>query len=164
MSAEISIDFEGLDEALKKLRGFNQEMRQEVAQGIGRALQTIANAAKATAPVDTGRYRASIGARAGLGIHEVRILQTDIVGRVGTRVKYAPYIEFGRRAGRMPPVDVIEEWAGRHGMAGAGYVIARAIGRRGIRAKHILENAAKSQAENVVRIISTAISSAVKKV
>jgi hypothetical protein len=34
---------------------------------------------------------------------------------------------------------VIEEWAIKHGMPGLGYIIARAIGRRGLPAQHILQ-------------------------
>jgi len=160
---EVSIDIEGMEVALRKLAGFGPGMGKEVSQAIGQGLLLIANVAKKGAPVDRGQYRASIGATGRLGIREVKTLGAEIIGRVGTKVKYAPYIEFGRRPGKMPPVSVIEEWAKRHHMAGMGFVIARAIGRRGIKAKHVLENAAKSQANTVYRMISQAVERAAKK-
>lgn len=52
------------------------------------------------------------------------------------------YVEFGRPpGGRMPPVDKIEEWAARHGMPGAGYMIARKIALRGTKGLQMFRKA-----------------------
>jgi hypothetical protein len=41
-------------------------------------------------------------------------------------------LEYGRRPGKMPPVEQLERWAMLHGMdRGAGYMIARKIAQRG---------------------------------
>lgn len=167
MSVNVSIDFEGLDQVLTRCRSWPPEMRQMVGRAIGQGLQMIANAGKGIARTeahDTGRYWASIGAKTAFGIYEVKHIGSNVVGRVGTRVEYGPYIEWGRRAGRkMPPIWIIEEWAARHGMAGAGFVIARAIGRRGLRAKHIMERAAREQAKNVVDHIRKTVERAARR-
>lgn len=166
MSARVSIDFEGLEEVLAKLKNWPPEMRKAVAQAIARGLQMIANAAKGIAQTeahDTGRYWGSIGADTAFGIKEVKHIGPDIVGRVGTRVKYGPYIEWGRRRGKMPPVGPIEAWAARHGMAGMGFVIARAIGRRSIKAKRVMETAMREQAKNVVAHIGKAVDKAARR-
>ena len=158
MSASVSIDFEGLEEVLSKLRNWPPGMRKAVARAIGRGLQMIANVAKTYAPVDMGQYRGSIGAKTAFGINEVKHIGSDVVGRVGTRSEYGPYIEWGRRPGRrMPPVSIIEEWAARHGMAGLGFVIARSIGRRGLKGKRVLERAMQDQTKNVIQHIEKAI-------
>ena len=61
----------------------------------------------------------------------------------GSNVKYAPYMEYG--TGRLadaeggggggrhwPPAQALEGWASRHGFGpGGGFLVARAIGRRG---------------------------------
>jgi hypothetical protein len=161
-----SIDFEGLEEALGKLRNWPPEMRKDVGRAIGRGLQMIANAAKGITQKeahDTGRFWSSIGAQTAFGINEVKHIGSDVVGRVGTRVEYGPYIEWGRRPGKMPPVSIIEEWAARHGMPGMGFVIARAIGRRGLKAKRVMERAMRDQAKNVVEHIEKAIEKAARR-
>ena len=41
-------------------------------------------------------------------------------------------LEYGRRPGKMPPVEQLERWAMLHGMdRGAGYMIAKKIARQG---------------------------------
>jgi HK97 gp10 family phage protein len=52
----------------------------------------VESAAIRGCPVDTGRLRASI-------THEIASDVEGLVGRVGTDVEYAPYVEFG--TGRM---------------------------------------------------------------
>jgi hypothetical protein len=66
---------------------------------------------------------------------------------VANSAPYAPMIEEGRRPGKFPPLDVIRRWASRRlGLSGpeaarAAFAIARAIARRGLRARKILERA-----------------------
>src|SRR5947199_6559777 len=61
--------------------------------------------------VDQGRLRSSI-------THVVqRESPTEIVCYVGTNVSYAIYVHEGRRPGaRMPPPDVLMDWARRKGI------------------------------------------------
>jgi len=59
--------------------------------------------------------------------------------RVVTRSPGARPVEFGRRAGaKMPPPDVLREWASRHGMGGLEIPLARAIARRGIKGRFFM--------------------------
>jgi len=46
----------------------------------------------------------------------------------------------------MPPPDALSGWARRHGLAGLEFVIARAIGRRGIKARPFLGPALEQEA------------------
>lgn len=55
---------------------------------ISRVCIAIENDAKRVVPVDTGTLRRSIA-------HEIEVSPTEIVGRVGTNTKYAPYVEYG---------------------------------------------------------------------
>jgi hypothetical protein len=55
---------------------------------------------------------------------------------ISNRASHFPYVEGGRRPGGMPPIDVIRDWVLRHGMqANAAFPVARAIARRGIKAR-----------------------------
>lgn len=73
---------------------------------------------------DTGRMMSSIGAKSGEGIHEVKGLGVNVVGRVGSRVRYTPYQEIGFTS----------------------------RGGRWIEGAHFLERAAKGKAEQVVKV------------
>jgi hypothetical protein len=87
----------------------------------------------------TGNLRGSIGT-------EIRGARLDIRGEVGTAILYGEPAERGRRSGRMPPVDPIEYWVVRKGIAPAGpesrnvaWLIARAIGHHGTKGAHMFE-------------------------
>lgn len=65
--------------------------------------------------------------------------------KVAPRKSYAWPVEKGRLPGRMPPSDVIADWLRRHGSdPRLGFVVARAIGRRGTKGLHYMENALKA--------------------
>jgi HK97 gp10 family phage protein len=96
----MNVTIEGLDELL---RDFMHEYPKEYQRIIGRAMQKavkdVERWAKQNAPVDTGRLRSSIGG-------DVKSSFGEIVGIVGTNVKYAPFVEEGggkpRGVGRIP--------------------------------------------------------------
>jgi hypothetical protein len=86
-------------------------------------------AAKAKAPKDTGALRKSINFKAS---------HTGL--RLFSPLHYARYVELGRRAGaRPPPPNVLHSWLRRHGIpVRAAYVVARAIGRRGLEGRFFM--------------------------
>lgn len=97
----ISFDDGGLGRDLKRLGGrANPAMRQ----GMERSLYLVGGRAKELSRerFDTGRMMSSIGAKTSEGIHEVKGLGVDVVGQVGSRVRYTPHQEIGftSRAGR----------------------------------------------------------------
>lgn len=75
---------------------------------------------------------------------------------------YWKYVEYGRRPGKMPPVDAIEQWVrvkpvvpdSRSGRIPdtkqLAYLIARKIGREGIEPKHYLTNTLYSEEVNII--------------
>src|SRR5215204_2985436 len=73
---------------------------------------------------DTGRLQNSI-------THSIAGGGGNLTGEVGPSVKYGLYVERGRRPGKPPPVSAVAAWARRHGVS--PYLVARAIGRRGVR-------------------------------
>lgn len=86
----------------------------------------------AEAPKDIGTLKGGIGL-------EVR----PLFASVSTDLPYAPVVEFGRRAGAPPPpTTAIAGWAQRRGIPrSALFVIARAIGRRGIKGRFFMTKA-----------------------
>jgi HK97 gp10 family phage protein len=59
-----------------------------VARELTRRVIRVESAAIRGCPVDTGRLRSSI-------THEIAADHRGLVGRVGTDVEYAPYVEYG---------------------------------------------------------------------
>lgn len=108
-----------------------------------------------------GRY-APINTHAYLEAWQTRKTETGAV--VFNDSPYASIIEKGRRRGaRMPPVKVIAEWLDQKlrgrirnrakrlkQVRGIAFVVARAIGRRGLPAKHIMRKT-KRKLDDMVR-------------
>lgn len=67
-----------------------------VGKFVAKKVVQVNRGAKRLAPVDTGRLRSSI-------TYEIGQEGTVIVGRVGTNVHYAPYLELGTRRMRARP-------------------------------------------------------------
>lgn len=65
-----------------------------------------------------------------------------------------PYVDLGRRAGKMPPVAAIADWLRRHGGdESMAFVVARSIGRRGTKGLHFMKrgtDAAKRELPHLV--------------
>jgi len=120
----LSLDIKGAAELTKKLA--SKTIKDPLQEGIKKITQTLLGLVKKATVVDMGELRSGI-------THKIE----PFVGRVGTNVKYASFVEKGTRP-HFPPVEPIEEWAQRHGMKGAGFAIARAISKRGTQAAHMM--------------------------
>ena len=94
--------------------------------------------------------------------------------------KYWKYIEYGRRPGKMPPLDVIEKWIDvkqikPHSMtlksgktvipkpSKLPFLIARSIGRRGIAPKPLFKNSFEAAKKQFIQVIKDAITQDIKE-
>lgn len=129
-----------------------------IAQAAGdRAIAASANGKPGAN--DTGKYRRSWKV---VNVSDGAILMNT--------ASYADIIRKGRRAGsRMPPLKVIAKFAQRKlGLSAkeakrAAYPIARAIARRGLRARHVPDNVEPQIIEAVLEEVHHAISEALAK-
>jgi hypothetical protein len=65
-------------------------------------------------------------------------------------------VEYGRRAGaRMPPPNALATWARRHGGIDP-FVLARSIGRKGIKARPFLHPALRSAEDKIRSLLGAA--------
>lgn len=77
---------------------------------------------------------------------------------------YAEYVEYGRRAGKMPPVKNLEEWAykklrvDRKASRGVGYLIARKIAKKGTSPQPFFRPAVEKNRQAVSDAIAAAVS------
>jgi hypothetical protein len=82
----------------------------------------------------------------------------NLTGKVASDLIYGLPVDQGRPPGKMPPVDAIEHWVRRKlGVDGAearqvAYIIARAIGRRGIKAVNMAQKAVNESEPVKVRL------------
>ena len=113
-----------------------------IRSGLRAAGERIAAAAKAEVPVDLGALRASITVESIEREGPRYILKISAGGAASA---YAFYVHEGTgpavgHGQYFPPPDLIEEWAVRHGFPpGSGFIVARAIGRHGTKARKYLE-------------------------
>lgn len=72
---------------------------------------------------------------------EKQFEQKDLIQKwlIGSQLNYAPFVEYGRRPGKQPPVDAILKWLAFRNIQpvnrSTAFLIARAIGRRGIKGR-----------------------------
>ena len=133
-----SLEVKGLREAQAKTEQLVRQMQGgAMLQAMRDATMAIDRDAKRNAPVDTGRLRASI-------TPEIRMDGHEIIGVVGSNVVYAPFMELGTRP-HFPPLGALTVWARRHGTT--AFVVARAIARKGTKARRFLQNAFEKNAQ-----------------
>lgn len=131
-----NIRLEGMDELFRNLDRHGRDAVKSAMQGLTKAGMAIVNDAKANlrdnGSVVTGQLRAS-GRVVKDGADAIE------VGFFGDGRGYAEYVEYGRRAGKMPPVSALVQWAHKKlrlpdkAAKSAGFLMARAIAKKGTR-------------------------------
>lgn len=111
-----------------------------IGLAISRLALGVERVAKEGAPKDTRALMRDIRA-------DIRPLEAKV--HPPRQLEYFKVQEFGRRAGRrMPPPRALLGWLRRHGIdPRAAFVVARAIGRRGLKGRFYMK-AAREWGEN----------------
>jgi hypothetical protein len=128
---EIRIDLSEVEKFFKNLESMDRIVAPRAHRLMRISVDTMEAEVVGRTPVGaTGQLR-------GATATEIRGTRLNLIGEVTNPLLYAPIVERGRRPGKMPPVDTIEYWVRRKGIAGGeeargvAFVIARAIGARG---------------------------------
>src|SRR6266540_439961 len=126
-SAQREMDKVAPEQIGRRLRGGMEELlafgQREVRAGM---------------KVDTGRARASVAT-------QISGSAAVVQGQIVSPELYVEVMDQGRRPGaRPPPSGAIARWLSRHGGDPKfAFVVARAIGRRGLPALHMFQHAAE---------------------
>jgi HK97 gp10 family phage protein len=136
-----TIQVQGISETIQYLNGVFQQL-SNMQRGMQKATLVVTRSAKQNSPVDIGLLRASI-------TPSVSSSGNTTTGVVGSNVKYAPFMELGTRP-HWPPLAALEVWARRHGTT--AYVVARAIARRGLKARRYLGRALEDNTRKIIKI------------
>lgn len=114
---------------------FMPAMRRGLLSGALRCIPILHESTREADAFNTGRY-----------LRAWRSGPTEHGARVYNGVPYAGVIESGRRRGKFPPIETIKRWAqrklglSRREAERAAFPIARAIARRGLRARHVMSS------------------------
>jgi HK97 gp10 family phage protein len=85
----ITIEAPNLKELQEDFKKVGEEAPQRLKFGLSQFLSMVADTARTTCPVKTGHLQSSI-------THEItKATKTEVEGRVGSNVLYAPYVELG---------------------------------------------------------------------
>lgn len=157
--AEVRI--EGLDGLEKNLSRFSGRLTESARKGLASAgMQIVADAQQ-----NLRRNRTN---NTGLLSQSGKVQVTDGGDAVEAgffspgQQGYAEYVENGRRAGKMPPVKMLQEWAykklrvGKDQARSAGYLIARKIARKGTRPQPFMRPAVERNMDAVEKAVSAA--------
>ena len=147
----------------RRLSPFGKRLRESTFEQLYKFSLKYVREVKRKTPVNTGQLRASIDI---LGYDKKRVFI-----KVGSNVKHAIYVEFGRRKGKYPPVEGtrgLEYWVRRKlGYRGrrarqVAFLIARKIAKEGIKGKYMFTETLKQMKPEWRKFVSNIIKKAGK--
>jgi len=143
------IEIRGLEETQQRMEQAVADLQgPPFAEGMARATLRVERDAKIKAPVDTGRLRSSI-------TPEVKRVFMGWQGVVGSKVRYAPFVELGTRP-HFVPAKYIGTWARRHGLGDRGLFVSG-------RAQPFLQPAFDENRDAIIEDIGGTVSKIVRR-
>lgn len=129
---------------------------------VEESVQTMLFVAQENAPINQGNLKNSLTTRVGL---EGAGADRAIRGEVFTMLAYGEVMDLGRRPGaKPPPSNKLELWVRRKlGISDAkeikrvAYVVARSIGKKGIKGHHFFGKALKAAERNLTKVANAAL-------
>lgn len=153
---------EGLKELERDMKRADKNLMPVLRKAMVASTAKIKRDAKENVPVFQANLKRSIFDRV---TSSLTSSIKGIVG-VGTGAKYGPFVEFGRRPGKRPPIDPIKKWARiKLGNEGAAFAIASKIASKGTKAQpfmlpalkdnvRFIENNFKEAADTIIKILA----------
>lgn len=140
-----TITVTGIEPILAKLNG-NVLLAQPITQAMTASALEVERLARSNAPKWRNLLASSI--TYDLIGHPIP-LEARIGPARGATTPYAAVMEYGRRPGKQPPIAAISAWANAHGIP--PFVLARSIGRKGIKGRFYMRRAAEAAGPFVQR-------------
>ena len=160
MAGEIQL--EGLDKLLKALSKCDREIQDAALEGIEAGGKNIIADAKdnlrANGSVVTGLLRES--GRVIRKGDDITVGFFDTTNKTG----YAEYVEYGRRSGKMPPVDMLKAWAYKKFQlrdwkqaASMAWAMAKTIAKQGTQPHAFFGPAVKKNYNKITKAVRDAV-------
>lgn len=161
MIPNFDIDIKGLEEQLGKLAQFDQIANRHLRRAMQESLITVGSEVIPLIPVGvSARLKNSMGST---------IVETEpiiLTGRFGSSLKdeiYPKVMEFGREPGKkMPPPESLLRWVhlkvqpGEENEARVAFLIARKIGRVGIKGRFYMKQGFEKAQAKIVHYFNLA--------
>jgi hypothetical protein len=157
-----AIELEGLDKLLKALKKCDRDVVDAALDGLNAAgWEIIGDAVKNLQR--NGNWVTGLLAQSG---HSERRGDDVTAGFFDTtnRTGYAEYVEYGRRAGKFPPIDEMMAWAYKKfhmkdwkEARTAGFLIARKIAEKGSEPHPLFEPAVKKNHNSIIKAVREAV-------
>ncbi len=161
----ISVKIVGLEEMQKRFAKAPDLVSKHGKVAMQKSVIMVEGYAKVNAPVGVNsRLRNSM-------VSKVETFGGSITGRVGSSMSeiYPLVMEYGRRPGaKMPPPQALERWVylvmgvPADEALGVAFVVARNIGRRGIKGKFFLKRAYETSKSSILGFFQAALHSIVR--
>jgi hypothetical protein len=167
MASGYNVEVKGLKELERWAKRYPDLYKRHTGRAMESSVKHVEREVKPLVPVFHGRLRNSIAS-------EVQEQGSKIIGIVGSTLKdeeYPAVMEFGRRAGaKMPPPSALERWVHLvlqvpvDKAPGVAFVVARSIGKKGIKGKRFLEQGFKAAVPRIQDEFAKALHSIVSAV
>jgi hypothetical protein len=156
MTVGINIDLDEVVAWVEVAQQMPEMTEREATVAMRLAVDRVQREVKSNpaTPVNTGALANAFSTKVSRGSRAIK-------GEIVNPLVYALVMEKGRRAGaRQPPTDAIQFWVTRKlGIRGKAaeqlaFVIARSIGRKGIKGRHMLEKSMETAEPSIRRIFA----------
>ena len=165
-----SIRLEGMQELLRAMSARRVEINREAAEGLKRAGMGVIADAQRNLRQNTSWVTGLLGNSGKVIDNGDEGLDVGFFDQSTNTEGYAMYVEYGRRAGKMPPPDALEEWVykklrvrDRKVARSIGWAMAVNIARRGTRPHAYFNPAVQKWRDRIVRTISAAVKKVIAK-
>lgn len=150
---------DNLGKQVELLGKYDKISNRRLKQAADASTKIVQGAARQNAPVFQARLRQSIDT-------EVREMGNMVQGRVFSPItKPYPYplvMELGRKPGKMPPPSSLRRWVqlvikpGADEVDGVAFLVARAIGRKGIKGRFFMRKAVQTSTTRISQFFQKA--------
>ncbi|RMD70287.1 MAG: HK97 gp10 family phage protein [Cyanobacteria bacterium J149] len=141
--SDFKVHVEGLDKLEKALQIAPKKTLIEMDKAVKSIVTLLEAEAKKATPVDRGTLRSKIESKV-----------KGLKGTVKAKTDYAVFVHEGTRP-HFPHIKAIEGWARQHGIE--PFLVARAISRKGTKARPFFEIAFKKSKGNIQKVLSKLI-------
>jgi hypothetical protein len=151
VSGIFEVEIIGLEAVMTGLNAYDQIATEELSNAMNESVKAIAAYSRQIAP----RWRGNL---AGSMTSRVMPSSSYILGEVYSTAQPAVYpmaMEYGRRAGKMPPVDAIRPWAEAHGLN--AWAVALTLKKRPIKPHRFLKKSFDMTRAAVVGVFGMAV-------
>lgn len=157
------IALEGLDQVLKAFDKADKDIRKAAMAGLEKGgMGIIADAQvnlRENGSVVTGLLRQSGKVQK----VDDETLDVGFFDTTNQHSGYALYVEYGRRAGKFPPLDELVQWARKKfrlkekDAKSVGFLIARKIAKEGSKPHPFFQPAVKKNEQSILRAVRDAV-------